>query len=79
MNEDDIKRSIASAMEWSAQEQAAYYNAGEWLIQAARGEVPHGGVQPAFHRRCEHRGLTQTQEKPVEPIKGGPISTESGS
>lgn len=42
MNEDDIKRSIASAMEWSAQEQAAYMNASNWLAQAARGEVPHG-------------------------------------
>lgn len=44
MNESDIKRSIALGMDWCAQEHAAYYNAGEWLAQAANGEVPHGGI-----------------------------------
>lgn len=61
-NESDIKRSIALGMDWCAQEHAAYFNAGEWLTQAARGEIPHGDV------------TLPTQEKPVEPTNDEPIT-----
>lgn len=55
MNESDIKRAIALGVDWSAQEHAAYFNAGEWLRQSAAGHVPHGGMTlPTKENPVEH-------------------------
>lgn len=39
----------------------AYRNAFNWLMQAANGEVPHGGMEPFDHSTLTRTDYTQAE------------------